>query len=250
MTDKSSTILSIVSLLLILVVLFIAIGDMRNAPIRKPFASGQTSDLSRSPLIVKDDSMELIDVVTNDLTTEDISLNTEADVVDESIELFPQNVQSGAKQSLTAGINSEKLSQAGYRSFTIKPRPFNGILFDSFDVSILKHLDVVDKTVLQFQNGNEHEVLRVYQFSFDSVDGSRETYEYLLLNLKNELGISLNETNQFGMSSFFINFSSPKDAAFLVVKTRNNVYALTYPKDVTDARGNYELVKKLLSEIQ
>ena len=114
---------------------------------------------------------------------------------------------------------------------------------------MLSYLDIVEKKVVQLNDGNEIEALRVYEFNFSDSIGSQEIYDFLKAKIKDELGVTVNESNQFGLQSFYINFHEPKDQAFLVVKTRSNVYALSYPKATAGDKTYFELVSKLLTEL-
>jgi hypothetical protein len=277
MHDKSSTSLAIISVLSIVIVLFIAISNVEEAPVRKPFSTSQAgsgaANSGQAERILPPFIEQKIDQTTDpdnfaikfpDFVEGVMGGQTQTETPLEAhqaeeqlpvpeleplaVEISPEN-RAAPEGGLTGGINSEELTRAGYSDFVIKPRPFNGLLFDQFDVSMLSYLDVVDKRVLQMENGFENEVLHVYQFSFSESDGAREIYDYLKTDLKDELGVKLNETNQFGLGSFYVNFETPRDSVFLVVKTKYNVYALSYPKDDEDGDGNFKLVSSLLSEL-
>lgn len=275
MQDKSSTSLAIISVLSIVIVLFIAIGNLEDAPVRKPFATGQAVSQSKSgeeekplpPFKQTDaeapdpdsfvsnfpDFVESVAGLEDDPTEATAGPDTSMPVpAVEQKTADPQYADGSAPANagaLLGGINSEQLSRAGYRDFFVRPRPFNGMLFDLFNVSMLSYLDVVDKRVVLMKGGYETEILAVYQFSFRETEGAGEIYEYLKSDLKDELAVTLNETNQFGLASFFINFDPPKKSVFLVVKTKYNVYALSYPKDDKEGDGNFQLVSSLLSEL-
>jgi len=150
---------------------------------------------------------------------------------------------------LVKDVNDQSLRLAGYTNFVIKPKPFEGKLFYSFDISMLGSLNVIEKDVIENRNGNDVQVLEVYEFSLGSKDTAQEIYDYLKAKIKDTLGITINESNQFGLSSLFINFSEVKDSAFLVVKTRDNVYALSYPKAKYGDKDYFVLTSALLKEL-
>ena len=241
MNDKSSTSLAIISVLTILIVLFIAISNVEDAPVRRPF-----------PTMGAESAIE--DKAVAQIVPAFKSANQDTDSFETNFPEFvdsitPEVSESAASGSLNLGINSQLLTKSGLSNFIIKPRPFDGILFDEFEVSMLSYLDILDKRIVQIKDGNEREVLRVYQFNFEDTDGVQEIYNFLKADLKDELGVTLNETNQFGMGSFFINLEPSKDIAFLVVKTKTNVYALSYPKANEDGNDYFSLVSKLLAEL-
>ncbi|MCC6643880.1 hypothetical protein IT411_03965 [Candidatus Peregrinibacteria bacterium] len=153
----------------------------------------------------------------------------------------------GKNKELAKNVTSEMLVAAGYRNFTIQPKPYNGMLFDQFDLSGLGGTTALEKVVTENDQGYEKEVLRIFEFNQIDQDSANQFYEYLKARMKTELGLTINETNQFGLASFYLNFSEPKEYAFLVVKTKQNVYALSYPKAVSNGKTYFELTKKLLS---
>jgi hypothetical protein len=150
---------------------------------------------------------------------------------------------------LVKNVNDESLRMAGYSDFIIQPKPFAGKLFGIFDISMLGSLNIIEKDVIENRNGNEVNVLTVYEFELGNKDTTQEIYDYLKAKIKNELGITINESNQFGLSSFYINFGMPNDNAFLVVKTRSNVYALSYPKAKYGNKDYFVLTSVLLREL-
>lgn len=150
---------------------------------------------------------------------------------------------------LVKNVNDESLRLAGYTDFVIKPKPFDGKLFGTFDISMLGSLNIIQKNVIENRNGNDVGVLTVYEFELGNKDTTQEIYDYLRAKIKDELGIIINETNQFGLSSFYINFGVPTDSAFLVVKMRDNVYALSYPKAKYGNKDYLVLTTALLKEL-
>lgn len=150
---------------------------------------------------------------------------------------------------LIKNVNDESLRMAGYSDFVIKPKPFDGKLFGTFDISMLGSLNIIEKNVIENRNGNEANVLSVYEFELGNKDTTQEIYDYLRAKIKDELGITINESNQFGLSSFYINFGVPSDSVFLVVKMRDNVYALSYPKAKYGNKDYFVLTSALLKEL-
>lgn len=266
MNDKSSTTLAMISVLTILIVLFIAISNVSESPVRRPFPSvGAGNDLSQpkedsttAPAFINsaenkvDDQFEqnFPEFVNSISGNETVQLDAVSNTIDLPEKDLPRwEAPSPSTDSLTYGITSQVLTKAGFTNFVIKPIPFNGVLFERFSVPMLSYLNIVDKRIIQVRNGNETEVLRVYQFNFDDSEGAKEIYDFLKTDLKGELGVDINENNQFGLSSFFINLQEPGEMAFLVVKTKTNVYALSYPKSNGEDENYFSLVSSLLSDI-
>ena len=291
MQSKSSTFLATVSILAIITVLFMAIVDVEDGPVRKTFGDSDSGKeksggeflkqkYNQSTLPSTEQAKAPPVTETKPTTDEQIIAETTAISADEKA-YFEQNfkgidetllkngTQSGqlefgstsveVKQPMKIdnnkaiptdkNVTSELLTQVGYSDFVIRPKPYSGIIFDQFDLSGLSGIKGIEKQIIENRDGNDLEILRIYEFNQETQDANGQFYDYLRNKLKGELGLTINESNQFGLASFYINFSAPKDNAFLVVKTRLNVYALSYPKADKDGKSYFELIKKLLSEL-
>ena len=263
MQSKSSTSLAIISILAIIIVFFIGVSNVEDAPTRKPFPTqGAELKETSSEEILKLDSNAATVSKTDEakpLTQQPALQMSSSDKIEfqppqlPAVEIQRNETTPPNKvdkiELLVKNINSEALTLAGFTSFVIKPQPFTGKLFDQFDLSMLSYLTIVDKTITENHNGNDATVLRAYEFGLSDKDQNQEVYDFLKAKIKDELGVTINETNQFGMSSFYINFNQPKEDAFLVVKTRTNVYALSYPKVKDGEKSYFNLVSKLFSEL-
>lgn len=241
MQSKSSTSLAITSILAILIVFFIVVSNVEEAPQRKAFptegavkivnsaGSGPSGTAQNAHI---DEKLKL---VKETLTKEPPGEKIDSAVTDENF--------------LVKNISSEILSKSGFKNIVVKPRPFNGMLFDQFDLAMLSYLNIIEKRVINLNDGNETEVLRAYEFDFSDDLGAQEIYDFLKAKIKDKLGVTINQTNQFGLSSFYINFNTPLENVFLVVKTRTNVYALSYPKAKLNEISYFDLVSNLLKEL-
>ncbi len=292
MQNKSSTFWATISILAIITVLFIAIVDVEEGPVRKTFGddgvdkqpTGEflTQKYNQSTETVKEIKQitEVPIAETKPSTDEQIIAETSAINADEKV-YFEENFKGidetllkndGQNSQLEFGntsvevkqpmkidnskalptdknVTSELLTKIGYSNFTIRPKPYSGMLFDQFDLSGLSGIKGLEKQIIENTDGNDLEILRIYEFNQDTQDTNNQFYDYLRNKFKAELGLTVNESNQFGLASFYINFSVPKENAFLVVKTRLNVYALSYPKANKNGESYFELIKKLLSEL-
>ncbi len=235
-----------ISILAILIVFFIGVSNVENAPARKPFPTEGASNANLNTDESANDQQNA-DKTEDTLTS---PATTEKPQIEVAKPALPSTAPSNLYGDLVVkNINSEALMKAGFSSFVIKPKPFNGKLFDRFDLSMLSYLNIVEKEVLENNEGNQRQVLLAVEFELTDKSQNQEVYDYLKAKIKDELGASVNETNQFGLSSFFINFNEPTDQAFLVVKTRTNVYALSYPKAKNGDKNYFDSVSKLLLEL-
>lgn len=248
MQNKSSTSLAIISILAILGVLVIAIDGSEENAARTPFG---------------DKNIKQVQTKTTDQGVETpvefgIKVENSIEYDGKEVKVEPKIVEPPVKTVVVAPSNSEQLSfeqkqinyanlkAAGLSDFVVKPKPFKGNLFDQFDMSVLSGLDVVEKSVVMTMDGQEKEVISAYEFNFKDKESVGEIYSFLKATIKSELGTTINETNKYGLASFYINFSEPVENAFLVVKMPENVYALSYPKVVTWGIDFQEIISKLL----
>lgn len=154
----------------------------------------------------------------------------------------PSQASSNASNQSTKRykvIGFETIKEAGFKDYDIlQVVPFNGILFENIDLRDFKSVPVIQQNLMQ----NNRVRMAVF-YEFQSGDGvlANEIYRYLIEKSRSIMGATVNETNQFGNGSFYINFLDRKEYAFLVVKQKENVYALSYRKDY------HPLIKQLIS---
>ncbi|MCC7432993.1 hypothetical protein IT412_05735 [Candidatus Peregrinibacteria bacterium] len=238
MQNKSSTSLAIISILAIFGVLVIAINGSEEGAIRKPFANkiNETVENLSKESPKKNEPEAKIEYDGKTVKVE------KKEIAEVEVETPVQNIDSFDQKQ----INYANLKAAGLNNFVVKPKPFKGTFFDQFDLSVLNGLDVVEKSVVLNLNGQEKEMITAYEFNFKDKESVGEIYSFLKSSIKGELGTTINETNKYGLASFYINFSEPVENAFLVVKMPENVYALSYPRVVTDGINFQEIISKLL----
>lgn len=273
MQSKSSTSLAIISILAIMIVFFIGVSNVEDSPQRRPFPTegadnkevvkvNEMGENGENPKILAENAaIEMSSSSKINFVETPDSRDTQPKITEITPETSNQNTSTTASDGekidsaatpenfLVKNVSSELLMKAGFNNVVVKPRPFNGRLFDRFDLDMLSYLNIVEKSVIQIIDGNETEVLRVYEFDFSDDAGAQEIYDFLKAKIKDELGVTINETNQFGLSSFYVNFNSNSEKAFLVVKTRTNVYALSYPKAKINNINYFDLVSNLLKEL-
>lgn len=137
-------------------------------------------------------------------------------------------------------ISYALISAAGFKDSSLQRIPFNGIMFESLDLRDFKSVPVTANNLLE---NNRKTVATFYEFRANSRMLSTEVYRMLKEKSGKLIGAAANETNNFGEGSFFINFVERPGSAFLVVNTGDNVYALTYLKEL------HPMIKSLLAEI-
>jgi hypothetical protein len=148
---------------------------------------------------------------------------------------------SGGLQKAAKKFNSiefETVKTAGFNNNEIlQIVPFSGVLFGIVDISEFKSVPVIQNNLLQ---NNRSEIAIFYQFQAKDAALANEVYSYLKNKSMSLMGATINETNSFGTASFYLNSLSEKTKSFLVVKQKENVYALAYLKEY------HPLVKQLI----
>ncbi len=132
------------------------------------------------------------------------------------------------------------LSGAGFKNVSLQRMPFNGIMFESVDLRDFKSVPVTVNNLLE---NNREKIAVFYEFRAADVPLSKEVYAFLKDKSSKLIGATINETNSFGEGSFYINYIEQRDSVFLVVNGGDNVYALTYRKDL------HPLISKVLAQI-
>ncbi|MGL5831052.1 MAG: hypothetical protein ACRCZE_02775 [Candidatus Altimarinota bacterium] len=277
--NRSSSFLAITSILAILLVASIAINNVEESSLRKPFpASAEAGEIGKvsvfdslkeeegensgdeaeEELIFTQEEIDYFD--SNFEGLEDVAMENsggqevdtedqgEVELVVEEEEAFP--VQSGE------AINAELLRRVGFSNFILQKKPFEKKIFDEFDFAEFSSIEVGYYQVKERVFGNEKEILQVFHFAAADAAMTGEIYNLLKAGFTSELGVTINETNSFGLASFYINFEEPRASmsgkVFLVVKLKEGVYALSYPRgsvNLPEGDKYFQSVKNLLDEL-
>lgn len=145
--------------------------------------------------------------------------------------------QAFSDLELDPKITFALIQEAGFSGISLQRVPYDGLLFGKIDLKDFGNLPVIANNLLK---NNRQKLASFYEFQAGSSALANEFYTLLKDRAGKVNGLVLNETNQFGNASFYINFDPPADDVFLVVKAGDTVYALTYGKT------NHSQVKQLL----
>ena len=152
-----------------------------------------------------------------------------------------QTALPGSRQIVQKKFNAiefETIKAAGFNNNEIlQINPFNGVLFDIVDIHDFNSVPVIQNNLLQ---NNRNRIAVFYQFQAKDGALANEVYQYLKDKSKSLMGATINETNSFGTASFYLNSLTEKANTFLVVKQKENVYALAYLKEY------HPLIKQLI----
>lgn len=278
--NRSSSFLAITSILAILMVASIAINNVDESSLRKPFpASAEAGDVKVSvfdSLKEEEQKVEGVEVAGDD--EEDLVFSAEeiayfddnfgglGEVVKENeaergSEENTKTVSEAVNNTQSASgngevINAELLRKAGFSNFFLQKKPFEGRIFDEFDFTELSSIEVEFFQVIERLYGNEKDVLEVFHFPAADSNLTNEIYGLIKDKFKAELGVTINETNSFGLASFYVNLGEVRPnisgKVFLVVKLKEGVYALSYPRgsvNLSEGDKYFQSVKNLLNEL-
>lgn len=123
-------------------------------------------------------------------------------------------------------LREEQIKSAGFTGGYLEDEPLDGRLFKTIDIS-----DLEDTEVTKTDIRTADEILaKVYIFKVGISSSANDVYLNLKLKTSQGLNVKLNETNEFGSASFFMNDPVRSETAFLVVRISGLVYGFSYPK--------------------
>jgi len=240
---------TIFSVLLTVVIIVIVAEIMVNdylPQFEKPDIENELALLTSDPLGITEATQ--VNVLGADLQTEidtntgtDLSLTTETvdtavDLNSSSLDLnnsslnsditdFESNDYSGFDPNVY--IREDQIKSAGFSSAYLADDSHNGYLFktiyidDLHDVNFKKYL--VRDNIKSFA--------KIYVFTTGPSSQIDQLYEVLKARAAEGLQTEINETNEFGNKSFYLNDKSRPSTAFLTVKVGSLLYAFSYPKE-------------------
>lgn len=158
------------------------------------------------------------DIFKTPSSSADISSTTASvDFEDDDFVITPKNIY----------LRDEQLKSAGFISAYLEEETHDGSLYktiytdDLYDVSVKKFIIKSDETMFA----------KVYILSTGPSSSISEVYKVLKIRGAEGLELEINETNQYGDGSFFINDSRRPNTAFLTFKLGNLIYGFSYPKE-------------------
>ena len=123
-------------------------------------------------------------------------------------------------------LRDEQIKSAGFVGGYLEKEPFDGRLFKTILIDDLTDV-AIEKTVIRSETAL---LAKVYVFKVGLNANVNEVYELLKLRASQGLDIKINETNEYGLASFYINDPTRSDTAFLTVRISGLIYSFSYPK--------------------
>lgn len=123
-------------------------------------------------------------------------------------------------------LRDEQIKSAGFVDAYLENEAFDGRLFKTILIDDLTDAEVT-KTLIRTKDAL---LVKVYIFKIALNANVNEVYELLKLRSSQGLNIKINETNEFGLASFYMNDPTRSDTAFLTVRIAGFIYSFSYPK--------------------
>ena len=136
------------------------------------------------------------------------------------------------------GVTDAQLKGFGFENMRLERVSADGLLFQLIDVT-----DIVNLSKIRFNLTDGKNVYGVLT-EFMLADETKAGNFYGILKQKGSAfapDIKLNETNSFGVHSFYMNDSKRLGTAFLAVLSGNRVFTFSYPK------ASQEFFKKVIN---
>lgn len=132
----------------------------------------------------------------------------------------PQNPTSVRLDSLLPALDISRLQ---YESQTPTTTIFNLIQLPDLDIN---------KNVYGFLRSNGDLIGSISEITSENQKESQQIYQEIKAIAGSFREFSINETNEFGTNSFYVNPAQENEDAFLVMHKGNLIYALAYNKDL------------------
>lgn len=180
---------------------------------------------------------EVLDTATADVPDSvEISTVSDIPVVPTVAEILPTTEISGLKDfedtnfaapATSVYLREDHIKSAGFVGAYLESEQNDGQLFKSIFIDDLYDVEVT-KTLIRT---TDQLLAKVYVFKMGIAADINEVYNLLKLRASEGNTTEVNETNEFGLSSFYMNDSMRTGTAFLTVRIGGLIYAFSYPKD-------------------
>ncbi len=182
----------------------------------------------------------MAELVINDYLESEKNLQTNVIKEIEGVDEKSDSSNIDEEQANFKIIDEALLREAGFKDVSFKKVAFSGKIFQLLALPGINNDKVNKLNIFQGQNF----AATLYQIALNSSEASDELYDYIRNNLTNKPNLAINETNQFGENSFYINNTNKKKIAFLVVMIGSELYGFEY------AHQYHPIIKSLISLLE
>lgn len=159
-------------------------------------------------------------------------LQVPTDSVPLGYESSSSDIQDFEDQNFTAHstnvfLRDDQIKSAGFSGAYLEDETNDGYLFKTIFVGDLDDVEV-SKTAIKTDDSL---FAKVYVFQVGGLSSVSEVYEVVKLRAVGGLDVEINETNDFGSASFYVNDNRRPNVAFLMVRIGAMLYGFSYPKE-------------------
>jgi hypothetical protein len=124
-------------------------------------------------------------------------------------------------------IRQEQVVGAGFKDAYLEEQAHNGYLFKNISIGDLFDVEM-DKTIVRTE---ETLYAKTYVMRMGPNSNVNDVYNVLKIRADELLNTEINETNEFGVTSFYMNDARRSGTSFLIVRIDKYIYGFSYPKD-------------------
>ncbi len=124
-------------------------------------------------------------------------------------------------------IRQEQILGAGFKDAYLEEQPHNGYIFKNIEIGDLFDVEM-DKTIIRTEDTL---YAKGYVMTMGPNSNVNDVYNVLKIRADELLDTEINETNEFGVSSFYMNDARRNGTSFLIVRIDKYIYGFSYPKD-------------------
>lgn len=136
------------------------------------------------------------------------------------------------EESLISEQVLDLLPTIDYGTIKFQPANYSGKLFELLDTTPFNPDEVALGQLIRTDQGQNEAVGAIYELALPNQTEARKLYVQIKSQARDVAEIEVNETNQFGDNSFYLNHKAKVGQVFLVILGDNKIYALAYQKDL------------------
>lgn len=198
------------------------------------FVNDYLPGLVRTKTPVEDDlELTLPEGLSANILGADVDYSKIPDLeVPEELALLPVEATDFEDESFAATVPSvlireDQIRSAGFPNAILESEPNDGFLYKTIYVN-----DLYDVEISKYAVKTHDSLLgKIYTFSVGAFSDTYQVYEVLKSRAAEGLDIVVNENNEFGQGSFYMNDSRRSNVAFLTVRIGSLIYGFSYPKE-------------------
>ena len=128
---------------------------------------------------------------------------------------------------INVNLREEHVKSAGFANGYLEQQDHQGYLYKTIYIGDFYDVEVEKIGV----RTNDAYLAKVYVFKVGLNSDVEETFQLIKLRASAGIGVEVNESNEYGNASFYMNDTNRPDTAFLTVRIGKFVYAFSYPKE-------------------